>query len=464
MFLINFQALESEYVSRNLHKWVDLIFGYKQRGREAAAALNTFVHVTYEGSVDLDAISDPIQRESTIAQIQNFGQTPSRLERRPFPARNVMVALKDKNIDLSALPYLSHQTPPLCIVGASHKSYLRSSLLWDTCKVGMSGQEDSSVGDMCLVKGQVLGVGKTCAMIHPSKKYYRFGGPNNGVSVHVAMTSARYREVNRVLTIHDGMHMASITAAKPSRNGLYLVTGCLDSTVRVWKYIENSVKLQATLCGHEKGKITCIDVSTVFGTIVTGGADGNVFLWDLRTLIFVRELRHTCQNDSKSPFPKAVTSVSLNHKNGNILVVIDSTINMFDINGNLVGEQGSDCVFSEHDSPTHGIATDCPEWMENGTVAVTGHKNGDVRLWGIDWDTNLFVMRHAIPDKVHSCPITCLRLDGERQETLLIGDKSGKMSVCKTLQLESLTQQELFVLAGEMNQIKTRKEGNKTQM
>lgn len=33
-------ALESEYVSKNLHNWIDLIFGYKQRGEEAEKAHN----------------------------------------------------------------------------------------------------------------------------------------------------------------------------------------------------------------------------------------------------------------------------------------------------------------------------------------------------------------------------------------------------------------------------------------
>ncbi len=34
------EALESEYVSCNLSLWIDLIFGYKQRGEEAIAADN----------------------------------------------------------------------------------------------------------------------------------------------------------------------------------------------------------------------------------------------------------------------------------------------------------------------------------------------------------------------------------------------------------------------------------------
>lgn len=34
-------ALESNYVSSHLHEWIDLIFGYKQRGDEALKADNS---------------------------------------------------------------------------------------------------------------------------------------------------------------------------------------------------------------------------------------------------------------------------------------------------------------------------------------------------------------------------------------------------------------------------------------
>lgn len=72
-------ALESKYVSEHLHDWVDLIFGVKQLGKKAIDAMNVFIHITYEGEVDLDAIDDDLAKTATLAQINNFGQTPSQL-------------------------------------------------------------------------------------------------------------------------------------------------------------------------------------------------------------------------------------------------------------------------------------------------------------------------------------------------------------------------------------------------
>ena len=63
------------------------------KGAEAAKALNVFYYLTYEGAVDIDSMADPIQRESTIAQINNFGQTPTQLFKKPHPRCCVHVPL-----------------------------------------------------------------------------------------------------------------------------------------------------------------------------------------------------------------------------------------------------------------------------------------------------------------------------------------------------------------------------------
>lgn len=90
------QALESNHVSEYLSQWIDLIFGYKQRGIEAekvsqvsthAKAYNLFYHCTYEGAIHLDSIKDPRLRQGLEDQIISFGQTPSQLLNKPHPRR-----------------------------------------------------------------------------------------------------------------------------------------------------------------------------------------------------------------------------------------------------------------------------------------------------------------------------------------------------------------------------------------
>ncbi|CAL8307384.1 unnamed protein product, partial [Gadus morhua 'NCC'] len=84
---INRMALESEFVSCQLHQWIDLIFGYKQRGPEAVRGLNVFNFLSYEGAVTLDNLDMP-QREVMEAQIQACGQVPSQLLIEPHPPRS----------------------------------------------------------------------------------------------------------------------------------------------------------------------------------------------------------------------------------------------------------------------------------------------------------------------------------------------------------------------------------------
>lgn len=87
MFVVKHRTfLESEEVSQNLCKWIDLIFGYKQKGKDAEESMNLFYYLTYEDNFELDKV-DPKDREGYKSQIIHFGQTPIQLLNMKHPKR-----------------------------------------------------------------------------------------------------------------------------------------------------------------------------------------------------------------------------------------------------------------------------------------------------------------------------------------------------------------------------------------
>ena len=85
------QALECDYVSAHLNEWIDLIFGHKQQGPGAVEAVNVFHYLFYEGNVDINSITDPLQKTAIIGFINNFGQIPKQLFRRPHPQKRLNI-------------------------------------------------------------------------------------------------------------------------------------------------------------------------------------------------------------------------------------------------------------------------------------------------------------------------------------------------------------------------------------
>lgn len=103
------EALESPYVSQRLHQWIDLIFGYKQRGDVAVESLNVFHPLSYKGARDLDNITDPQERLITTGIIHNFGQTPHQIFTKPHPPReNDRCPVKRLDTSIQALTRLPY--------------------------------------------------------------------------------------------------------------------------------------------------------------------------------------------------------------------------------------------------------------------------------------------------------------------------------------------------------------------
>jgi Beige/BEACH domain/Neurobeachin beta propeller domain/Neurobeachin/BDCP, DUF4704 alpha solenoid region/Neurobeachin alpha solenoid region/PH domain associated with Beige/BEACH len=292
---INREALESEYVSQHLHHWVDLIFGYKQRGQAAVDAHNVFFHLTYEGAVDIDKIEDPGLREATVAQIEHFGQTPSQLFKTPHPARfpedDVIPCIFHRLGDLKL--YVREQitkVTPTRHSSASAAAAAAAAAAGDANSATMSGT--------VLTNDVMLGQHVPLLFIHTSPDRIITAGLDRVVHVHRWRNSTpEYvppfsfepdRKAYSGKPRKFGAHFAPNLRIQPNffavtRDNRYMLScGHWDSSVKCTA-IDGCTVVQSLV--QHKDIVTCLALSTDGETLVTGSKDTTVMVWNVHRSI-----------------------------------------------------------------------------------------------------------------------------------------------------------------------------------
>eukprot|EP00026_Physarum_polycephalum_P000081 Phypoly_transcript_00081.p1 GENE.Phypoly_transcript_00081~~Phypoly_transcript_00081.p1 ORF type:complete len:2336 (+),score=350.42 Phypoly_transcript_00081:123-7130(+) len=306
------KALESEFVSQNIHHWIDLIFGFKQRGKAAEEAANVFYHLTYAGSVDVNTLADPILREATRVQLNNFGVTPTQLFKEPHPRRDHTP--EKINTVFTKFSALRNSGDQLINFQSS------SAMFYAGDRVVVFGAF-GEVTSKKLVNGNIMDV-VTGTVSFSANLRLQIGKPYVMFPNNPKMVIATGKWENQLIVVNGEKvtssvnlwcHKKPISVLALTEDGDKLVTGSFDGTMAVHSIRNEELVSHPDflLRGHDN-EITCLAVNADLDVCISGSTDKTVMIHSLRKGVLLRCVPH--------PEHKAIHQIALSANSGKFVV------------------------------------------------------------------------------------------------------------------------------------------------
>ncbi|KAJ6239763.1 beige/beach-related [Anaeramoeba flamelloides] len=460
------EALESDHVSAHLNEWVDLIFGYKQKGEEAIKSFNLFYYLTYEDNVNLDSIENEKELNRIISQIENYGQTPIQLFKNKLQSRNPGIKNLNNNSNKKLLnenenknknnykksvndvndlfhnnlnKNLSNnkilqinifETSPLSI-SSSPILFLSTSQYFseNSQDIIIFDQDRNLIFEKITIEKKVIKKERlsleTNDFLRILKKKIGYSFSN---SIYCRRNCFKLKKKKKVfyscgywdnsfkinqlgtsiLIQNNSFHSNVVTCLKNKKN--YLITGSKDSKLVIW-YIKNNKVINTpkmTIYDH-KYEITSIDFNLDLDLIVSGSKNGHIFCHSFHTgkiLHFIKQLNYN--NKHYSPFPASLIKIL---KNGFILICCNNQI--FLLNNNM------EIIFYKI------LSSKLIDWYVSNSeqFLIFALKNGRIEIWQI-WGLKMLI-KNQIPNV-----ITAFYFKGF-DKRVLIGTKNGLLVIGK---------------------------------